>query len=271
MASLPGAVALALLLLICNVALGVPSLQLYSPGATYDDSSESWLTYDNPFELWVVGARTPELIHWIDQLSLFVSIPDQYWDDSLSPSLTIRTIASADPLAAEDKNPLADWTVTFDLEDMDYGTPTFGDGTSMPQHGEYPAHYWTIGLSDYYYLTPQLRYQDFDGPATLYTDNLGEVAYDFNSDFDPSDPLGGADAFGDLQYYEISYPPFAGDYALNIDIIGYAHNTWERWRFAAFSHDVSASTPEPASIALLCVALASLAFKRTGRANRRRD
>lgn len=43
----------------------VPTLQLYSEGAVYDTGTESWLTFDNPFVLQVLGADQPNAIDYI--------------------------------------------------------------------------------------------------------------------------------------------------------------------------------------------------------------
>lgn len=44
------------LLLCAPLAHAIPALQLYSPDATYDLSSETWTIEDDTFELWVIGA-----------------------------------------------------------------------------------------------------------------------------------------------------------------------------------------------------------------------
>ncbi|HEY6571943.1 MAG TPA: choice-of-anchor N protein, partial [Candidatus Eisenbacteria bacterium] len=44
------------LLLCAPLAHAIPALQLYSPDAVYDMSTETWTISDDTFELWVVGA-----------------------------------------------------------------------------------------------------------------------------------------------------------------------------------------------------------------------
>jgi len=256
-------------------ALGVPSLQLYGPGATYDDSTQSWLTYDDPFELWVVGAKTPQLIHTIDQLELFIAIPG--YDEEPQPSelpnatLTIKTISSSDPVAVgnPDTNALPDWSLSLTASELLWGRPAeFEDfkGGGLPWHGTYPTLYWPVPLGP------------ADSPFALdvnrHVDDGGEYAYNFTGEFDPAHPeAAGVDAYGDVQYYEITYAPYSPEFALHVDLIGFAHNhTWEAWRFAPFSHDADAAyTPEPATLILLATALGALAFRGMGRRKRERE
>ena len=49
---------LAILFLIFynGIASAIPILQLYMPGSQYNPDTESWLSYDDPFELQVLGA-----------------------------------------------------------------------------------------------------------------------------------------------------------------------------------------------------------------------
>ena len=247
-------------LAVCSrAALAVPTLQLYSPDATYDPVSESWVTTSDPFELWVVGARTPDLIHTIDELQLHIALLgfDESWDPaSLNPTMTISAIVSSGGFP--DKNPLIPpaWSLELDEDDLDWGRPWVMDlfTGNLPWHGVYPAWYWTITL-----------------PAALDVDDSGETAYNFTGDYDPLNPsASGVDYFGDIQYYSISYGPYSSevDLHLEIDLTGHAHNGWSRWRFAPFSHNAEAVyTPEPATLSLLAAgaALAALMARRRRR------
>ncbi len=46
---------LGLVLVVSSGAMAVPSLQLYIDGATYDYGSETWISYTNDFDLYVIG------------------------------------------------------------------------------------------------------------------------------------------------------------------------------------------------------------------------
>jgi len=242
--------AVALLCVFPRTASAVPTLQLFSPNATYDTASESLLTFDDPFELWIAGARTPDGVHVIDQLELFVAILgyDESWDKSVgstSVELTIETITSTDPIALgnPDKNPVGPWSLGLDSSDLLWGRPAEFDafnGNGLPWHGVYPAWYWRIVL-----------------PQALDVDDDQETVYNFGEEFDSADPAAsGTDAFGDIQYYEMSYTPYHPGMSLDVDLIGFAHNGVEIWRFSPFSHDARAAyVPEPATLVLFAAAL----------------
>jgi hypothetical protein len=254
-------------ILVPRVALGVPTLQLYSPQATYDTSTETWVTSADPFELWLVGARTPELIDMTDQLRVFVAIPGfpggfNWAASPLNPSLTIQTTVSADPVAVgnPDKNPLAPWSKTYTETDLTFGRPASLNvfkGGGLPWHGIYPAWYWTIDLTA---NAPELHFAAGGSPVFLDVDDNLEKAYDFTAGFDPPNPAAsGVDNYGDVEYYLISYSPYEVGFSLHFDLIGYAHDGWAKWKFAPFSHDAEAvPTPEPATVTLLLIGAAGV-------------
>ena len=233
-------------------ALGIPTLQLYSPGAIYDEATESWVTWANPFELWVVGARSPEWVHMISQVTLLVGITPEYWApfaDDPGAFIRIQSTTSTRGLGP-DLNPVSlDKILTVaNLTSVDQnGDPMPGMpddygvyAGNFPGHDTYPAYFWAVGLSD---LLIELWQED---------------VYDFGPSFDLTNPPSTAPDVGDVQYYSISYQPYTYEFMFEIDLIGYAHNGSSQWRFAPFSHNADAHSPEPGTALLLGTALAGL-------------
>jgi len=249
---------------IAGVARGIPTLQLYSPGAEYED--ETWRQGAEPFELLVSGARTPRNIDTIDNLHLFFSFPGkpEGWGRSVDqgPRLHISYKGSrgAAPIFGNpDTNPFA-LSRSYDGDDLRYGTPDdfvdFG-GSSSP-HGVYPAPTWVVPLFP----------EGDPGANALEVGIAGEKVFDFDGDFDPSRPAGPDGekwGYGDIQYFEISYSPHGT--AFHTDALGYAHNGFSQWRFAPYSHDVLA-TAEPGTLAIFVLGLGGIAVHILRRRNR---
>ncbi len=230
----------------CRTGPAVPRLQLYSPQAFYNSASESWLTYENPFDLWVVGAPRGGASTIIDDVMLYVALPGFNKDTSgLGPSLTISTTAPSGPPTTTDNNPLAPWTLTLEEADLVYGQPPWRVA-GLPPHGVYPAYYWAIDLD-------QLAVAD-----------AGETVYDFNENFDPNNPAASGEdedpGKGDIQYYQISYAPYHPDISLHFDATGIDDGPGQGGAFAPFSHDAEAAfLPEPGTFALGLLAVAGCA------------
>ncbi|MDY6971434.1 MAG: choice-of-anchor N protein, partial [Thermodesulfobacteriota bacterium] len=50
-------VAIAILSLSLGTAQAIPKLQIYIPGATYDEQTETWIINSYEYDLWVIGAH----------------------------------------------------------------------------------------------------------------------------------------------------------------------------------------------------------------------
>ncbi|MFH1996486.1 MAG: choice-of-anchor N protein [Candidatus Omnitrophota bacterium] len=230
------------ILYISSPASAVPGLQLYMPDATYYESSpwvpseDTWITNSNPFELQVVGATTPNWVHYIDNIELYVSMRE-------SEYLLFQSLA--DPiLTIQDIDPNISLARSIYASDFILGMP---DG--LTPHGMYPTYYASIGL------------------PTLLVETAGETVYDFDKDFDPNDPGASGHDSGDIQHYLVNY--FTSIQYLHFDVTGIAHNGHSKFVKNPYSHDAdSLPVPEPSSMALLGSGLLGLIF--TG-IRRRRD
>jgi hypothetical protein len=110
------------LLLISSQTWAIPTLQLYSPGSTYDSSSETWIIDSNNFDLWVVIANNN-----IDGLMLSAAVPDNE-----SGSITIKN-----------------GTSTISGSFSSNSTPITGNGTPLQPHGIFPSDYYLYTLGDF--------------------------------------------------------------------------------------------------------------------------
>jgi hypothetical protein len=238
-----------------EVCLAVPTLQLYSPGATYDNGTQTWVSTQDPFELWVVGATTPNWVNYISNVELFIAVPTEHWD----PSATVTLHAITDHVG--DNNPLHSFPdVTLTSADVQYGTPSeagYFNDKNFPSHGLYPAYFWAVSL-------PILQVDPVMG--------ANETVYDFSGNFDLGPPVvaDGTDS-GDIQYFQITYSPYAPEFKLHMDAIGEAHNGHVEWVFAPFSHDAETAIPEPGTTALLATGLVALACGSLRRSARKRQ
>lgn len=110
--------ATAVALLSFQSAFAIPALQIYIPGADWDGSTQTWVTDNSNFELWVIVANT----------------------DS-KPVFDLTLVAAL----AQGQAPIAG-ALTIDGTDYDaftYGTPPIAgsDAGDYPPHSIYPTNF----------------------------------------------------------------------------------------------------------------------------------
>jgi hypothetical protein len=219
-------------LLAASPALAAPTLQLYIEGATYDETTESWVTTSGTFNLWVIGN---------------VDGPGGSGDPILDVKLAAAFV-TGDPgsilLAPTTTGLVADPSTPdapiFLGASADGAIPQLYNGSSLATHGIYgPAvsfFEWSLG--------------DFDR-----TDSpIG--------DFIDAFPTALAPNAGQINVYTVTVAGF--EHGLHFDV--YNHVEGERHAsFGPFSHDASA-VPEPR--AALLFAVGGLVAALAGRARR---
>lgn len=118
---------LLLMVMLVPAAFAVPNLQLYIPGGTYDNSSETWITSSQSFEIWVIASN-------LDRLS------SPIYDVTL-------TAALAQGVAAEDGalsiTPVGGSTHNYMASEYQFGNPPAdgSDAGALPSHGIFPTNY----------------------------------------------------------------------------------------------------------------------------------
>ncbi len=104
-------------------AFAVPNLQLFIPGATYDPTTETWVTGSNDFDLWVEAGN-------LDKGQIF----NIFLTAALAPG-----VSPVDG-ALEITNLQTNVAKTFNVGDYFFGTPPPGN-SQLPPHGIFPTNY----------------------------------------------------------------------------------------------------------------------------------
>jgi hypothetical protein len=111
------------LAVLAPAAFAVPNLQLYIPGSTYDQTSDTWVTTSKDFEVWVLAGNLNK--GDIYNISLSAALgKDQ---SPLDGALTIEDLQTS-------------VSTNFDASDYFYGTPP-PDVSALPPHGIFPTNY----------------------------------------------------------------------------------------------------------------------------------
>lgn len=203
----------ALLLATCALPAGaVPDLQLYVEGATWDGSTETWVTTASDFDLWVIVANN-------SLAGIKVAAALDQTADPASGSVTLTSPWETKTYTG-DTGPYA----------FTWGTPKMAAGTplkDLPNHGEYPTNFGEVLVGDI-------------GPAFDNPDPWDTVVYDMQ-------PGGTGSAWGTVKPVHVSISGFEYVHfdAYNHTVVGKT-----KVRFAPFSHDAE-HVPEPGSLLLM--------------------
>lgn len=145
-------------------AQAVPALQLFSPDATYDTVTKTWVTNQASFSLWVVGAEQHKY-SFIDDVMLFIALPP---DETGTPAVKITNSNN----------------VSTTLTAFSSGTPA-----GLSPHGIYPTLFAAYSVRDLLVGTAGVPVQDFLPGATgtdvgdievLTVENLGFTGLHFD-------------------------------------------------------------------------------------------
>jgi hypothetical protein len=196
--------------------MAVPPLQLYIDGATYDPTTETWISFENDFDLYVIG------------------------NGNLSDVLVSMALSTPEGI-----DPNGD--VSIDVNGSTYGSWTWGyaplsndpsvwDGgdDDLQTHGIYPAWYTEFSAGDF---TEVGGIHDVQPPST-WNPTMGYIP--------------GGNHLGEYKMYSISV---TGDAFVHFDAYT-TNSDGTINKFAPFSHDAGTGIPEPATMLLFGLGLA---------------
>ncbi|MDD4051778.1 MAG: choice-of-anchor N protein [candidate division Zixibacteria bacterium] len=115
-----------------QTALAIPSLQTFIPGASWNAATETWVTTDGSFEIWVIAANT-DTKPLFDLTLVGALMPNQ------SPVTGALSIDGSD------------------INTFVYGTPpSWGDNAGdYPPHSVYPTNYFELTVSSLVDTAPE--------------------------------------------------------------------------------------------------------------------
>jgi hypothetical protein len=202
-----------------TAASAVPTLQLYIDGASYDPVSETWVTMDTSFDLWVLGVSP------VDEVKLSVAFMT---GETGTITLTPTTAGDFDGVLGDDdtSTPAAP---SFLGTSLDGAVPVRGDGSSLPTHGIYGpgVSFLEYDLGDFSLTDSPIG--DYDGIPTSFPD------------------------VGQINVYSVVIT----GYASGVHFDTYDHTVTGKdgaqvkHVFAPFSHDAEVQVPEPSAALLL--------------------
>jgi hypothetical protein len=208
-----------------SAASAVPTLQLYIDGATYDPVSDTWITMDTSFDLWVLGVSP------VDDVKLSVAFMT---GETGSITLTPTTAGDFDGVLGDDdtSTPAAP---SFLGTSLDGAVPVRGDGSLLPTHGIYG---------------PGVSFLEYD---------LGDFSL---TDSPIGDYQGVPTSFPDVGQINVYSVTITG-YESGVHFDTYDHTVTGKdgaqvkHVFAPFSHDAEVQVPEPSAALLLFASVAT--------------
>lgn len=227
---------LVIALLLVTAAAAEPTLQLYIEGATYDDSSETWVVEGGTtFNIWAIGNLADGPARYgIYDVKLAVAYENgANTTIALTPTTTAGFGGFTDP-----STPIAP---VFSKTVTDGSLPKLGSGANIPSHGVYGAGTdWTeYGLGNFTIA---------DSPCGDFIDVLptpGDLGCQINAY--AVTITGGASSWIHFDLYDHIY----------------TRSTARHFKYvkAPFSHDGEyESVPEPATVLLFGSGLLGLSF-----------
>ena len=118
--------------MLTQSAMAIPALQIYIPDATWDASSQTWVTGASDFELWVIAANTDT---------------KPIYDLTLAVALAHEQAPITDALSIDGST----------YNGFVYGTPpSWGDDAGdYPPHGIYPTNYLEFSIASLVDTAPE--------------------------------------------------------------------------------------------------------------------
>jgi hypothetical protein len=203
-------------------AHAIPDLQIYIPGATYDTSTETWIINSYDYELWVIGSNVD-----INDVKFAAAVPtneegtiDVTWTQGiLNETGLVSKVPGYNDSLSETATYASDQGISF----TEYGTPTMGNGKSLPGHSVFPSSYYEYWIGDF---------------------GLTDTVHNYIPGDEWSD-----EASGEIKKFDIHVSGYTW-----VDIAAYDHyihsKNGAKSVFTPFSHDGGA-IPEPSTILLV--------------------
>ncbi len=215
-----------ILMFLAPCAFAVPGLQLFIDGATYDWGSQTWITTDNEFDLYVVSANS-------SRQDVFVSIALGQGDDPGDALINFD---------GTNINP-DDWV--YGYAPMDNLPDEWNGGEDLPRHSIFPTNFAQVNTGDYGLVQ-----------------QVGDVQPDEDGDYwNPATGEGSAHRLGEVRSFHVT----VGGSFSRLHFDAYTLNSdGSISEFAPFSHDAGV-VPEPGTILLLSTGLIGLGALRLRR------